>query len=202
VLDFSTIEDAFSSIYTQDGHKFYSVTFPTEHVTLEYDITENLWHERESMQNSVVTEWRANSQEFFAGKNLVGDYNTGIIYEIDSESFKEGENKLISTAISKILYSDTNRFILNRLQLDMEVGVGISTGQGWNPQIMLQVSKDGGKTYGAELWRDLGEIGKYRTRAVWRQLGICREANFKIKISDPVRRALLGGYIDYEKLEP
>jgi len=201
LLTYSRVDDAQAFIFTQDGHKFYSVTFPTEKKTWVYDITEDLWDERESYQNNLTYQWRANCHTFFAGKNLVGDFKTGIIYEIDSDTFKEGDYNMTSTAISKVLFSNTNRFILDRLQLDMQVGVGITTGQGSNPQIMLQVSKDGGKTYGAELWRDLGKIGEYKTRAVWRQLGLCREVNFKIKISDPVRRVLLGGYIDYEQLE-
>jgi hypothetical protein len=202
ILDYSVVEDAKAFIFTQDGHKFYSVTFPTEDKTWVYDITEGLWHERQSIKNNDEVRWRANSHSLFTGKNIVGDFDEGILYEIDSDIFCEGEATMTSTVISKVIYSNTNRFILHRLQLDMEVGVGLITGQGWNPQIMLQVSKDGGKTYGAELWRDLGEIGEYRTRAVWRQLGICRELNFKVKISDPVRRAIFGGYIDYEVLEP
>lgn len=201
VLDFGIIEDAKAFIYTQDGHKFYSITFPTENKTFVYDITENLWHERQSIQNNQEVRWRANSHEFFTGKNIVGDYRTGILYEIDSNSFKEGDKTMISQVISKIIYSNTNRFILNRLQLDMEIGIGLNDGQGENPQIMLQVSKNGGKTYGSELWRNLGKQGEYITRVVWRQLGLARQMNFKIKISDPIRRALLGGYIDYERLE-
>jgi hypothetical protein len=202
ILGYSRVDNAYSFIYTQDGHKFYSITFPTARKTWEYDITEGLWHERESIEDNTIYEWRAISHELFAGKNLIGDFKAGSIYEMDTDTFKEGDFTMVATAISKVLYSNTNRFVLHRLQLDMEMGIGTITGQGTNPQIMLQVSKNGGKTYGTELWRDLGELGDYKNRAVWRQLGICREVNFKIKISDPVRRALLGGYIDYEQMEP
>jgi hypothetical protein len=202
ILGYSVVSDAKAFIFTQDGHKFYSVTFPTENKTHVYDITENLWHERESIESNDRIRWRANAHSLFTGKNIIGDFNNGILYEMDSDAFKEGEEVMTSIMINKVLFSNTNRFNIYRLQLDMEVGVGTITGQGKNPQIMLQVSKDGGKTYGAELWRDLGEMGKYKTRAVWRQLGICRELNIKNKISDPVRRAYFGGYIDYEQLEP
>jgi hypothetical protein len=35
----------------------------------------------------------------------------------------------------------------------MEVGNGLATGQGSNPQIGLEVSRDNGKTWGAQMWR-------------------------------------------------
>lgn len=197
------VDDAFSFIYIQDGHKFYVTTFPTDKRTFAYDLTENLWHDRESIDiNGSITRWRASCHEIFAGKNLVGDFEKGIIYEIDSDNFMEGEFTMISKMISKIISAKSARFNIHRLELDMEAGIGDITGQGENPQIMLQMSVDGGRTYGPELWRDLGKQGEYRTRAEWRQLGIAdvKGMNFRVKISDPVRRSLMGAYIDYEEL--
>lgn len=197
------VDDAFSFIYIQDGHKFYATTFPSDKKTFTYDITEDLWHERTSLDKDCQsTRWRANYYEIFAGKNLVGDFESGIIYEIDSETFKEGPHDLISEVVSRIVFARSARFNIHRLELDFDSGIGLITGQGSNPQVMLQMSVDGGRTYGPELWRDLGKQGEYRTRAEWRQLGIAdiKGMNFRITISDPVRRALLGAYIDYEEL--
>jgi len=203
VEQLTTIEDAFSFIHIQDGHKTYTTTFPTAKKTLSYDITENLWHERKSLDlNGDLVQWRANNYEIFAGKSLVGDFEKGIIYEVDTDTFVEGDQTLISELVSKIISSKSSRFNIHRLELDFDAGLGTLIGQGENPQVMLQLSVDGGRTYGPELWRDLGKQGEYRTRAEWRQLGIAdvKGMTFKIKISDPVRRALLGAYIDYEEL--
>jgi hypothetical protein len=43
----------------------------------------------------------------------------------------------------------------------MEVGNGLATGQGSNPQIGLEVSRDNGKTWGAQMWKAIGAIGAY-----------------------------------------
>jgi hypothetical protein len=75
---------------------------------------------------------------------------------------------------------------VNCLRLDVEVGVGLATGQGSDPQISLSVSRDNGKTWGAEMWKPLGKAGEYATRVEWRRLGSCRQFTPKIRVSDPV----------------
>ena len=70
------------------------------------------------------------------------------------------------------------------------------TGQGSDPQIMLQYSDDGGITWSNELWETLGKLGKYRTRVEWRRLGRSRDRVFKVKVSDPVFVQLNEAYIN------
>lgn len=64
--------------------------------------------------------------------------------------------------------------------------------EGSNPQIMLQVSRDGGYTYGNEMWSNLGAIGQYLRRAEWRRLGVSRSFVFKFRITDPIKVVLIG----------
>jgi hypothetical protein len=73
----------------------------------------------------------------------------------------------------------------------MEQGTGLVTGQGSNPQIMLQVSRDGGFTYGNEMWTSFGRMGEYNKRAEWRRLGVSRNFVFKFRITDPVKVILI-----------
>ena len=61
----------------------------------------------------------------------------------------------------------------------------------YNPQAMLQVSRDGGFTYGNEMWTSFGQIGQYLRRAEWRRLGVSRNFVFKFRITDPVKVVLM-----------
>ena len=70
--------------------------------------------------------------------------------------------------------------------------VGTRTGQGENPQIMLQVSRDGGYTYGNEMWTSFGAEGEFLRRAEWRRLGVSRNYVFKFRITDPVKVIFIG----------
>jgi hemolysin activation/secretion protein len=78
--------------------------------------------------------------------------------------------------------------------LEMEVGVGRQAGQGYDPKVMLQISKDNGKTWSNELWRSFGRVGKYLTRARWVQLGRARNWTFKFRVTDPVRTVFVAAW--------
>ena len=97
---------------------------------------------------------------------------------------------------SKHVFAGLEQYAIGKLQVDCETGVGLETGQGSNPQMMLQVSRDGGHTFGAEQWRDMGKLGNYRTRTQWTRLGQARDWVFRLRISDPVKRIILGVWVD------
>jgi hypothetical protein len=65
-------------------------------------------------------------------------------------------------------------------------------------QAMLAMSKDGGETWGAERWEDIGMQGKFLTRMHWHRLGASRNAVFRLKISDPIKRVLIASHVTLE----
>lgn len=61
-------------------------------------------------------------------------------------------------------------------------------GPGVNPQIMLQTSKDGGRTFGIERWKPIGYVGQYGSpRVVWNRMGQSRDFVFQFTMTDPVK---------------
>ena len=81
------------------------------------------------------------------------------------------------------------------VQLDCESGVGLDTGQGSNPQVMLRWSDDGGHTWSNEHWASMGGIGAYGTRVIWRRLGMTeklRDRVYEVSGTDPVKIAIIG----------
>lgn len=85
-----------------------------------------------------------------------------------------------------------------RFQLDLEAGVGLIDGQGEDPQLMLRWSDDGGHTWSDEHWTTAGRLGAYAQRAIWRRLGRSRDRIFEVTISDPVKVAWIGAWLDVE----
>lgn len=55
-----------------------------------------------------------------------------------------------------------------------------------NPQAMLRWSNDGGSTWSNEHWTSVGQLGKYKNRAIWRRLGTARDRIFEVSVTDPV----------------
>lgn len=64
-------------------------------------------------------------------------------------------------------------------------------------KVFIQYSKDGGRTWGNWRERSLGEIGEYEKRIRLNRLGGVRNRIFRIRVSSPIRRDLLGavGYL-------
>ena len=60
-----------------------------------------------------------------------------------------------------------------------------------NPQAMLRWSNDGGSTWSNEHWVSMGQLGKYKNRAIWRRLGWSRDRVFEVVVTDPVNAVIV-----------
>jgi len=194
---YSTVSDAFAFTYIINGHKFYTITFPEADVTWEYNITTGLWHERQSLNSKQSQgKWRANCGAFFAGINLFGDFETGIIYQVNSDVYTENGAQILRKAISTTQFTNYGRNTFDRFVLMMDTGVGLVTGQGSDPQLMLRVSSDGGQTWGYEEQQPIGTQGTYQTEVFWTSLGFGRTAIFEVTMSDAVKFAIVGAFLN------
>ena len=84
-------------------------------------------------------------------------------------------------------------------QLDIEAGMGLTTGQGSDPQLMLRWSDDGGHTWSNEYWVSAGPKGQYRRRARWTRLGQAQDRVYEVVIADPVKVAWLDAFLTLTK---
>lgn len=199
IAGYTTISDAFGFSYTENGHKFACWTFPTERVTWCFDIATGMWHERSTLVDGVIDRWRANCCVYFAGKNLIGDYQNGKIYEMNLNIYTDNAGTLQRIAQGGVVWSDAERLTVDELHLDMDTGVGLVTGQGSNPQVVMDYSVNGTKTWSNERWRSFGAIGDYGVRAIWRRCGTARQKIFRFTISDPVKVIINGCYASGRK---
>jgi hypothetical protein len=70
-----------------------------------------------------------------------------------------------------------------------------------NPQAMLRWSNDGGSTWSNEHWTGVGQLGKYRNRAIWRRLGTARDRIFEVSVSDPVNFVIISANLKVQGAE-
>ncbi len=191
--------DAFAFTYTWEGHKFITLTFPTANVTWEYDIATNLWHERQSFnaQNRSMGRWRANAFVNAFNMNLIGDQLSGQIAYMSDTTYTEFGLPIIGEMTTPIIHSDRHRVFMSRFELDVETGVGATTGQGSDPQVMLSWSDDGGRTFShQQIWHSAGKIGAYRQRLRWLRMGQFRNRVLRVTISDPIPRNIIANNAD------
>lgn len=199
IRGYSSISDAVAYTYQENGHDFYVLNFPGASTSWVYDATTNLWHERVYTSNGTFQRHRANCHAFYNGAHIVGDYETGKIYELSSSVYTDAGEEITRQRVAPHVTSGLNRVFYNSFQLDMEVGVGLDgavSTQGHDPQAMLQYSDDGGHSWSNEKWVSFGKIGKRLKRAVWRRLGQSRDRVFRITITEPVKIAIIGAEMD------
>lgn len=205
---YERVDDAIGFVVQKGGHVFYHLIFPTADRTWVYDLTTQMWHEKRSSylnenpkaSDSRLGRWRGNNYAYFGDKHLVGDAISGRILYLDSTNYTDVGTQVLRERTTRIMDKDLQRIFLNSLQIDVEAGEGITdrTGQGYDPQIMLQISKDDGITWGNELWRSIGKKGEYGKRVKWNRLGASRSFTFRIKTSDPVYNVILGAVAELE----
>lgn len=181
--DYATVSDANVFSYVHDGHTFIVLRFPTQGATWVYDINTQEWHERESYG---YDHWRAAWVVKCYGKTLVGDTESGNIGEIHSTTYSEWGGILKREATSAITYAENKWAFFDRLELDMEVGRGLETGQGSDPQVMLDISNNGGIDFRALPNRSLGTTGQYSKTIHWDGMGRSRERVHRFRVTDPV----------------
>ena len=70
-----------------------------------------------------------------------------------------------------------------------------------NPQAMLRWSNDGGSTWSNEHWTGIGQLGKYKNRAIWRRLGTARDRIFEVVVTDPVNMVIISANLKVQPAE-
>lgn len=195
IVNFSA---SYAFVYHERGHLFYCLQIPGLDTTLCYDAQTQQWHER--MYKNATTNsmelMRASCFMFFNKINLVGSRTDGKIYKMSLDILDDDGDELVWIRVSPHQQDEKRLLSYASFELDVETGVGLNTGQGSDPQIMLRYSDDGGNTWSSELWRSPGKMGQYRNRALWRQLGQARDRVFWVSGSDPVFSQINAAFIN------
>ncbi len=190
------ISNAFSYAYSEDGNTFVGFTFESADripaKTFEYNATSSalsgrsVWHER---QTGVVDDrWRVNSIVQAYNKFLVFDNVDGRIGDLDKNVFDEYGNVIFRQKSSTPFSNRGKSQFWGEIELTLEGGVGLTTGQGSDPVIRMDFSDDGGRTFSSEFSRKAGKIGEFSKRIIWRRQGRIPEHRvIRFTMTDPIK---------------
>ena len=191
--------DAVGFGYYLNGRPFYQITFQAAQRSWLYDFTSGGWTQLKSwdMERHLSDIGVAFDTNF-----IVSDHENGQLYTLDADIFNDNGAPIERELVSGHVFSPSrNNLIIRRLRIDMESGVGLISGQGNLPTIMLQISRDGGHSYGNELWTTIGATGQTYERAEWRRLGHARDFVFKIRVTDPIKVVIIAAIIEAVELQ-
>ncbi len=200
IEEYSDASDAIGWCFTKDDQYFYQITFPTADKSFIYP-EGGQWFE----VSSGVTGARyiGNSYSYAHGRHLIGDYQNGNLYELSDSTYTENGSVIRRVRDTGPLHgglmrAQGKRLEMNRFELIMETGVGIVSGQGSDPVVMLSFSDDGGRTFCTETWGTIGQLGAYRWKIEWFALGSFDSRIVRVAISDPVKVSIHSAAADIE----
>lgn len=197
---YGTISDACADTYNDGGHTFYILSFPKANKTWAYDLEMQLWAERGTWDPASTPGdfgiWRPRCHAYAFGEHR-WLHGSGVgVYRMDRSLVSDVDDlAIVRERIGPQLVSELERIYFSEFQLDLEPGLGTASGQGSDPQVMLQWSDDGGKTWGSEVWRSAGKMGQYQRRVIWQRLGHARRRLFRVRMSDPIPWRMTAAYV-------
>ena len=192
IQGYAVTSDAVAYTYTQSGHEFYVLTFPTADVTWVYDLASQMWHKRAWRDtNGIYHRHRSNCATPFNGDIIVGDFQNGTLYALSQTDYTDDGDPLPCVRRCRHITSDLNRQFFNSLQIQFQPGVGIQSGQGSDPSFLIRWSNDGGFTWGNDHIVKIGQVGQYKYRTIKRRMGYARDRVYEVVVTDPVYRVIV-----------
>jgi hypothetical protein len=192
---YDTVADAHAFIYSEGGHTFYQLTFPSVQKTWIYDISLNNplfgWQRRRTLSGQHI----AGIYVFFNGKHYIGHYANNKLLYLDLNTFTDDGESIVRERVGGISSNQNNTLIsYYSVEIECKVGIGLTTGQGSDPQIALSWSDDRGNTWSNSRTTSLGKKGNYNHIVRFHDLGQAKDRLFKVVVSDPVEVIITNMY--------
>ncbi len=177
--------------YSENGN--YFAVFTVGDNTFVYDSTTSAlsgkseWHERQTgiTNGNGFQVWRAIHGIKAFGEIHVGDDRSGKVGELDFDTKTEYGDKIERFFTTKPFINNGDDIFSHEIELLMQTGVGDATTP--DPQIRMDYSDDGGRTFNSEISKPLGGVGEFKTRVRWSRLGsIPNNRILRFKMTDPV----------------
>lgn len=198
----TTVDDGELLAYTQDGHNFSLLTCPSSPADIQtygWDLREGVWHARagrDSVQG-VYTRWRAKGCISWQDRIFVGDFENGNLYTLELDTYADNGEILKRERTAPYIGDENQWLFLDQIELGVEPGVGLSEGQGADPTVNLELSRDGAHTFVDAGPARIGAMGDYGCRAIWRKLGRARMDRLVLRVTqtDAVKTAWVGAWL-------
>lgn len=201
IQGYAVVSDATAYSLQVEGHSWYVLTFPTADKTWVFDAATGQWFEwlwRDS--SGDLHRHRSSCHVFFNNTNLVGDWETGVVYAVEMDTYTDNGAAIKRLRTTTCQDSpDGARNFYQDLQVDMETGVGTASGAGVAPELSMRYSNDAGHTWSSAKTRSMGAAGEYGRRVKFGPSGAGRNRVWEISTTDPVKFAVLGAYSRFTK---
>ena len=194
----STLNNVFAYGYSYSNHSYYVIHFKDKsnrERSFGYDLISGDWHERTSLD---ITTGKFETTHYVypifnrEGKLILGGYRTKrytCLFEARKDYWYEDLNSTVKTSFIRgrqtpLIIDSERSFLVNALSI--EGNFGNCDDRTITPECMLEISRDGGYTYGSTVVRKLPLTGEYKKRVAWNNLGMVRNCVVKFSTNSPI----------------
>jgi hypothetical protein len=190
IENMATINDALGYTFTLQGMDFYLITFPSENKSflLNERLGVNGWTtltSDEALAYSGTASLSIYNKTYVCsgGKLLTLELDE---YTQDSDVMFRRRTGLPITRKNFPSPIKGRRIKISSIEFIMEQGVGLLTGQGENPRMLLELSFDSGRTFAHSQWVELGRLGEHTLEVNADVIASADEITPRVTITDPV----------------
>jgi hypothetical protein len=201
IQTYSTVADAIANTFTIDGINFYAINFPSGGKTfvLNETLGQQGWFELSSGTDGGNYQGTSFLQCY--GKTFVADVSNGNVYTLDDQTYTNNGDtiKRVRTtgSVNSEPFGVNGKLIqMSKAKFIMESGVGLISGQGEDPRIMVEYSDDGGYTWKHGSWPRVGRLGERTLQIEFFNLTKFYDRIFRISTTDPVSYSIFSATID------
>lgn len=192
---------ASSYSYQENGHFFWVVHFPIPDKTWVYDSTIGPglgWHERASADEAGNLHADIGRYHAFATEvgHCVGDYSNGNLYLQSLTFLLENCATIPRIRVSPHVCNELKWTFFDKYRLHCLLGFVPASGPGSAPVCNLEISNDGGITYGSPLTRQLASVGDYKKVIEWLRAGRARNRVVRWTMNEPIDMVLVDLYAE------
>lgn len=171
-------------MYKEDTNAFYQMNIESK--SFRFNAKTKLWAEVAHHDGSY-TRHRSDTYCNCFGKHLVGDRNSGTIYELGGN--KDAGNYIRREMITPVIHAGGDQVAQSRVYADFRTTKRSTA----DPQVIMELSEDA-LTWSYHLPNDFGETGEYSHKVWWNSLGTYRDRAYKLYWTDDVETVLTGFY--------
>lgn len=198
---YSVTSDAVGYTFRMEGQNFYVLTFPSENKT--WCLSESLgidgWFNLSADTNRG--KYNATSHMFVYNKHLLADELNGNLYKLDINAFSNDtltiqRVRTLASIHGGLIGQPGKRIEMSSFELIMKKGVGLITGQGEDPKIIIEYSVDGGVSFKQGQFVRIGRLGETNLKVKWDNMDSFYDLIIRMTTSDPVYYSLQSASIE------
>ena len=191
ISKYKNVKDATAQIWQDNQHIFYCISFPTADVTYCYDLTEQSWSNRCSLNSKNERKvWRYDFATMNADGEIWQSYTGGIAKQVENKWDEHDGNPILRLRRGGVIQSNYQKFFIDSIE------VMTNNGQYEDfinepAEMMMRFSTDG-STWSDSEAVELGYVGEYDYDCIFYDFGMAKEFTLELSCSDNIPFALYG----------